>query len=57
MMLIFNPKVKFVTLDEELISKLSAQQQLMAKPRSLSNNATKSPLKVSKLIVKNAIFH
>jgi hypothetical protein len=46
----FSPKseIRKLTL-KELISKLAAQQQLMAKPRSLSNNATKSSFKVSNL--------
>jgi hypothetical protein len=37
---------------KELKSKLAAQQQLMAKPRSHSNNATISSFKVSNLMVK-----
>jgi hypothetical protein len=41
MMLIFHPKMKFV-----------AQQQLTAKPRQLSNNATLPSFKVRNLMVK-----
>jgi hypothetical protein len=37
---------------KELKSKLAAQQQLKAKPRSLSNNATISSFKISNVIVK-----
>jgi hypothetical protein len=37
----------------ELKSKLAAQELLMAKPRSHSNNATISSFKVSNLIIKN----
>jgi hypothetical protein len=37
---------------KELKLKLAAQQHLMAKPRSLSNNATISSFKVSNLTVK-----
>lgn len=38
---------------KQLKSKLAAQQQLLAKPSSHSNNATISSFKVSNLIVKN----
>jgi hypothetical protein len=49
----FPPKSEIRKLKlKELKPKLAAQQQLMAKPRSLSNNATKSSFKVSNLIVK-----
>jgi hypothetical protein len=51
----FPPKseIRKLTL-KELKLKLAAQQQLMAKPRSHSNNATISSFKVSNLIVQNA---
>jgi hypothetical protein len=49
----FLPKSEICKLTlKELKPKLVAQQQLMAKPRSLSTNATISSFKVSNLIVK-----
>jgi hypothetical protein len=49
----FPPKTEIHKLKlKELKSKLAAQQQLMAKQRSISNNATKSSFKFINLIVK-----
>jgi hypothetical protein len=54
MMLVFPPKSEIPKLKlRELKFKLAAEQQLMAKARSLSNKATISPFKVSNLIDKN----
>jgi hypothetical protein len=48
----FRPKSEICKLKlKELKSKLAAQQQLMAKPRSLSSNATVLSFKVSDLII------